>query len=58
MVNEKENRSKISITADSLEEANRLFNGLSEAGDIEVANEESNMSSFFAMFRDNSVLNG
>ncbi|MGA9588686.1 MAG: VOC family protein, partial [Salegentibacter sp.] len=38
-VNEKENRSKISITADSLEEANRLFNGLSEGGVIEVPNE-------------------
>ena len=51
-VNEKENRSKISITADSQEEANKLFRGLSEGGDIEVPNEDGNMNSFFGMFRD------
>lgn len=51
-VNEMENRSKISITADSLEEAGNLFKGLSKGGDIEVPNDENNTSSFFAMFRD------
>ncbi len=51
-VNEKENRSKISITADSREEAQKLFRGLSEDGDIEVPNDNSNMNSFFGMFRD------
>lgn len=51
-VNEKENRSKIAITADSREEASKLFKGLSEGGDIEVPNDNSNMSSFFGMFRD------
>src|SRR5664279_2788869 len=34
-VNENENRSKISINAESREEADKLFNGLSAGGDIE-----------------------
>lgn len=51
-VNEKENRSKISITADSREEAGKLFKGLSEGGAIEVPNDDHNKNSFFAMFRD------
>lgn len=51
-VNEKENRSKISITADSREEANKLYRGLSEGGEIEVPNDDHNMNSFFGMFRD------
>ncbi len=50
-VNEKENRSKISIAADSQEEATRIFKGLSEGGDIEIPN-DNNDSSYFAMFRD------
>lgn len=51
-VNEKENRSKISVTADSQEEASKLFRALSEGGDIEVPNDDSNSNSFFGMFRD------
>ena len=35
-VNENENRSKISISAETREEADKLFNGLSEGGEIEV----------------------
>src|SRR6478752_8743057 len=35
-VNENENRSKISISAESREEADKLFSGLSAGGDIEV----------------------
>src|SRR3989338_7519195 len=35
-VNENENRSKISISTESKEEADRLFNGLSAGGKIEV----------------------
>jgi PhnB protein len=50
-VNEKENRSKISITADSQEEASTIFKGLSEGGDIEISN-DNNDRSYFAMFRD------
>jgi len=50
--NENENRSKISINADSKEEAGRLFNGLSEGGKIEFPLGESPWGSYFGMFRD------
>jgi len=50
--NENENRSKISITAESKEEAVILFNGLSAGGQIEVPFEESLGGSYFGMFRD------
>jgi PhnB protein len=50
--NENENRSKISITADSKEEADKLFNGLSAGGQIEVPMDESPWGSYFGMFRD------
>lgn len=50
--NENENRSKISIIAESKEEAYKLFNGLSAGGQIEVPIEESPWGSYFAMFRD------
>lgn len=51
-VNENENRSKISISTESKEEAEKLFNGLSEAGEIEVPFNESPDGNCFAMFRD------
>jgi len=51
-VNENENRSKISISAESKEEANRLFNGLSEGGKIEMPMADSPWGSYFGMFRD------
>ncbi len=51
-VNENENRSKIAIGAASLEEAKKLFNGLSTEGTIEVPFEESPWGSYFGMFRD------
>src|SRR6476646_9070381 len=35
-VNENENRSKISVSAESREEADRVFNGLTAGGNIEV----------------------
>ena len=50
--NENENRSKISITAASKEEADELFNGLSAGGKIEMPMEESPWGSYFGMFRD------
>lgn len=50
--NENENRSKISISAESKEEALRLFNGLSEGGQIEVPVEENPGGRYFGMFRD------
>ncbi len=50
--NENENRSKISIGAESKEEADKLFNGLSAGGEIEVPISESPWGSYFGMFRD------
>ena len=51
-VNENENRSKIAISADSREEAERLFKGLSEGGTVEMPMDESPWGTSFAMFRD------
>jgi PhnB protein len=51
-VNENENRSKISITAESKAEADRLFNGLSAGGKIEMPIADSPWGSYFGMFRD------
>ena len=50
--NENENRSKISISAESKEEADRLFNRLSVGGQIEVPIVDSPWGSYFGMFRD------
>jgi PhnB protein len=50
--NENENRSKIAIRADSKEEAERLFNGLSVGGQIEMPISDSPWGSYFGMFRD------
>jgi len=51
-VNENENRSKITVSAESLEEAEKIFNGLSDGGNIEVPFSESGLGSWFGMFRD------
>ncbi len=51
-VNENENRSKISISAESKEEADKLFNGLSAGGTIEMPIGDSPWDSYFGMFRD------
>lgn len=50
--NENENRSKIVISAESKEEADKLFNGLSEGGEIEMDISDSPWGSYFGMFRD------
>ncbi len=50
--NEKETRSKISISTDSKEEADNLFNKLSEGGEIEFPMSNSPWGSYFGMFRD------
>jgi PhnB protein len=50
--NENENRSKISISTESKEEADRLFNGLSAGGQIEMPITDSPWGSYFGMFRD------
>ena len=51
-VSENENRSKIAVTADSKEEAERIFNGLSVGGTVEMPLGESPWGTFFAMLRD------
>ncbi len=51
-VNENENRSKISMTADSKEEAERLFNGLSAGGTVEGPMGDGPWGSYAGMFRD------
>jgi len=51
-VNENENRSKIAISAESREEADKLFNGLSAGGTIEMPIGDSPWGSYFGMFRD------
>lgn len=51
-VNENENRSKIVINAESREEADKLFSGLSAGGSIEVPIGDSPWGSYFGMFRD------
>ena len=50
--NENENRSKIVISAESKEEADKLFNGLSKGGQIEMPISNSPWGSYFGMFRD------
>ncbi len=50
--NENEHRSKIVISAESKGEADKLFNGLSAGGQIEVPISESPWGAYFGMFRD------
>lgn len=50
--NERENRSKIVITAESKEEADKLFNALSVAGEIEGPIGDTPWGSYFGCFRD------
>jgi PhnB protein len=50
--NENENRSKIVISAENKEEADRLFNGLSVGGQIEGPIGDSPWGSYFGCFRD------
>ena len=49
---ENENRSKIVINAETKEEANKLFNGLSVGGQIEGPIGDSPCGSYFGCFRD------
>ncbi|HOZ81383.1 MAG TPA: VOC family protein [Bacteroidia bacterium] len=50
--NENENRSKIVISAETKEEADKLFNGLSAGGTVEMPIADSPWGSYFGMFRD------
>jgi PhnB protein len=51
-ISETENRSKISVSAENREEADRLFTGLSAGGSIEMPIDDSPWGSYFGMFRD------
>lgn len=51
-VNERENRSKIVLSADSREEAERLFSGLSVGGEVEGPMSDSPWGTYAGMFRD------
>lgn len=51
-VNENENRSKITIRADSKAEADKLFNGLSVGGTVEFPIGDSPWGAYFGAFRD------
>lgn len=51
-VNERENRSKILVSTESREEADRLFNGLSDGGEVEGPMGDSPWDSYAGMFRD------
>jgi len=51
-VNENENRSKISVSTESRAEADRIFDGLSAGGTVEMPAGDSPWGTYFAMFRD------
>ena len=51
-VNENENRSKIHVDVDSKEKAEKIFNGLSAGGQVEVSISDSAPGTCFGMFRD------
>ncbi len=51
-VNENENRSKILVGADTKEEADALFNGLSAGGQVEGPMGDSPWGTYCGMFRD------
>lgn len=51
-VNEHENRSKILISTESKEEADKLFNGLSAGGEVEGSMGDGPWGSYAGMFRD------
>ncbi len=51
-VSENENRSKISVSAASRAEADKIFTGLSAGGAVEMPMDESPWGTYFAMFRD------
>ena len=50
--NENENRSKISVSTGSREEADKIFSGLSAGGQVEMPISDSPWGTYFGMFRD------
>jgi len=51
-VNENENRSKIIVSAESRDDADKIFNGLAAGGDIEGPIGDSPWGTYAGMFRD------
>ncbi len=51
-VNENENRSKISVSAESREEAESILAGLAAGGTVEMPMDESPWGTYFGMLRD------
>lgn len=51
-VNERENRSKILVRAESKEDADKLFSGLSDGGEVEGSMGDSPWGTYAGMFRD------
>lgn len=51
-VNEHENRSKIAVSTESKEEAEKICNGLAVGGTVEMPLAESPWGTYFAMLRD------
>ena len=51
-VSENENRSKVHVSVDNKEEAEKIFNGLSVGGQIEAPLSTSPWGTYFGMFRD------
>ena len=51
-VNERENRSKISVHAENREEADKIFHGLTPGGTIEMPMSSSPWGTYFGMLRD------
>jgi PhnB protein len=51
-VNENENRSKIIVSAENREEADKIFNGLTAGGDIEGQIGDTPWGTYAGMFRD------
>ncbi|RFS20088.1 VOC family protein [Chitinophaga silvatica] len=51
-VNERDNRNTISISAESREEADKLFSGLSKGGGVEMPMADGPWGSYFGMFTD------
>lgn len=51
-VTENDNRNTISISAESREEADKLFNGLSAGGNVEMPMADGPFGSYFGMFAD------
>jgi PhnB protein len=51
-VSEAENRSKIAVSAESREEADKIFSGLSAGGDVEGPIGEGPWGTYAGMFRD------